>query len=90
MLICIVDRKLPHVPGTVLLNEREAHSEALTQGLKHGKGNNSDLILTPQPSEDPNDPLNWPQWQKDLQLAILGFGATVFAASFVSSGGYFV
>ena len=90
MLICIVDHKLPHVPGTVLLNEREAHSEALTQGLKHGKGNNSDLILTPQASEDHNDPLIWPQWQKDLQLAVLGFGATVFAASFVCSGGHFV
>jgi hypothetical protein len=79
----VTDHKLPHVPGTVLLNEREAHSEALTQGLKHATGSNSDLILTPQPSEDPNDPLNWPQWEKDFHLAILGFGATVFAASFV-------
>src|SRR5947207_12359014 len=85
-----LDHKLPHVPGTVLLNELAAHSEALTHGLKHGNGKNSDLILTPQPSEDPNDPLNWPQWQKDLHLAVLGFGATVFAASFVCSGGHFV
>ena len=73
------------MPGTVLLNELAAHSEAVTRDLKHAKGKNSDLILAPQPSEDPNDPLNWPKWQKDLQLAILGFGATVFAASFVSS-----
>ena len=78
-----LDSKLPHVPGTVLLNETAAHSEAFTSNLKHAAGNNADLILTPQPSEDPNDPLNWPQWQKDLQLVILGFGATVFAASFV-------
>lgn len=77
------DHKLPHVPGTVLLNETAAHSEAVTKSLKHAEGKNADLILTPQPSEDPNDPLNWPQWEKDLHLAILGFGATVFAASFV-------
>jgi hypothetical protein len=83
--LCLIDHKLLHVPGTVLLNELAAHSEAVTHDLKHGKGNNSDLILAPQPSEDPNDPLNWPQWQKDLQLAILAFGATVFAASFVFS-----
>lgn len=30
--------------------------------LKHGKGRYKDVILVPQPSESPNDPLNWPQW----------------------------
>ena len=67
----------------MLLNEVAAHSQAVTHDLKHATGSNSDLILIPQPSEDLNDPLNWPQWQKDLQLAILGFGATIFAATFV-------
>jgi hypothetical protein len=83
LIRALPDNKLPHVPGTVLLNESAAHSEAVTHGLKHGKGSNSDLILSPQPSEDPNDPLNWSQWEKDLQLSILSFGAIVFAASFV-------
>jgi hypothetical protein len=32
------DRKLDHVPGTVLLNDEAAHAEALTGQLKHGKG----------------------------------------------------
>ena len=70
------------MPGTVLLDELAAQSMAVTHDLKHGRGKNADLILIPQPSEDPNDPLNWPQSQKDLQLAILGLGATVFAACF--------
>jgi hypothetical protein len=26
--------------------------------LKHGKGRYKDVILVPQPSDDPNDPLN--------------------------------
>jgi hypothetical protein len=25
---------------------------------------NTDILLIPQPSDDPNDPLNWPQWKK--------------------------
>ena len=24
----------------------------------------TDILLIPQPSDDPNDPLNWPQWKK--------------------------
>lgn len=29
------------------------------------------VILVPQPSDDPNDPLNWPLWKRDAILAIL-------------------
>jgi hypothetical protein len=25
---------------------------------------NSDIVLIPQPTDDPNDPLNWPRWKK--------------------------
>lgn len=32
---------------------------------------NSGVVLVPQPSEDPNDPLKWPQWKK-----MLAFGTT--------------
>ena len=39
------------------------------------KGARSDLVLVPQPSNDPHDPLNWsPFWK----------GAAIFAASTVS------
>ena len=30
--------------------------------LKYGTGRYSDIILIPQPSDSPNDPLNWPLW----------------------------
>jgi len=50
--------------------------------LKRGKGSNSHIILVPQPSEDPNDPLNWPQWEKELCLATIAFGSIVNAAVF--------
>jgi len=30
--------------------------------LKRGTGRYKDIILVPQPSDSPNDPLNWPLW----------------------------
>lgn len=78
--LIVVDHHLGHVPGTVLLNEKAAHTEALTGGLKHGVGKDVHIVLAPQPSEDPNDPLNWPKPIKELNLLVLAFGATLHAA----------
>jgi hypothetical protein len=76
--------KVPHVPGTVLLDEVSAHVEAQTSNLKHGTGKESHIILAPQPSEDPNDPLNWSKTKKDVVLAVLCFGAIINAATQVN------
>ena len=75
------DKHLPHVPGTVILNEEFAHSSDVTAGLRHGSGKDAHIILVPQPSEDPNDPLNWPITKKRIILAILGFGTCLIAAT---------
>lgn len=48
--------------------------------LKYGAGKYSTVELSPQPSEDPNDPLNWPLWKKNLNLtALLSMVAVVGA-----------
>ena len=73
-----------HVPGTVLLNEEIAHSEARTRNLKHGKGSALNVILVPQPSDDPNDPLNWSTFEKHVILFILALGAIVNGTTPVS------
>lgn len=26
----------------------------------------TDIVLIPQPKDDPNDPLNWPRWKKHM------------------------
>ncbi|KAJ5774597.1 hypothetical protein N7457_009493 [Penicillium paradoxum] len=44
-----------------------------TSGLKCDWSGKQPIILVPQPSDDPNDPLNWPLWRRDLILAILSF-----------------
>lgn len=72
---------MDHVPGTVLLNDEAAHSEAITGRMKHGTGRNAHIVLSPQPSEDPNDPLNWPLWKKEVIIAILSLGAMLNAGT---------
>ena len=74
------DRKLPHVPGTVILEEDAAGSQGVTGGLKHGTGRNANIVLVPQPSYDPNDPLNWSYAKKLTVLSITLSGAVLYAA----------
>jgi hypothetical protein len=69
----------------VLLDDEAAHSEERLVGLKHGKGKDSHIVLSPQPSDDPNDPLNWPMWKKDMIIAILCLGTMLNAGTNVSS-----
>ena len=76
----ILDVKLPHVPGTVLLNDEAAHTD-IAIGLKHGTGKNAHIVLAPQPSEDPNDPLNWARWKKEVHALILLYGSMLYAAT---------
>ncbi|KAI3332396.1 hypothetical protein HD806DRAFT_193715 [Xylariaceae sp. AK1471] len=48
--------------------------------LKYGTGKHAMVELSPQPSEDPNDPLNWPLWKKNLNfVALLSMVAIVGA-----------
>lgn len=50
-----------HPPGTVFLADDSStadSSEAIvSRTLKHAKGANKHIVLVPQPSDDPNDPL---------------------------------
>jgi len=66
------------VPGTVLLDQVAAHSEGATGQLKHASGGNSNIVLSPQPSEDPNDPLNWSSTKKHIVLFIVFLGVIIF------------
>ncbi|GKT45164.1 putative MFS-type transporter [Colletotrichum spaethianum] len=39
--------------------------------IKYGTGKHSQTELSPQPTDDPDDPLNWPQWKKELNFIAL-------------------
>ena len=32
-------------------------------------------VLIPQPSDDPEDPLNWPEWKKNMILVVIAIAA---------------
>ncbi|KAF3058535.1 hypothetical protein GL218_05253 [Daldinia childiae] len=73
-----------NVPGTVILTDQsdipDEYRNVSRELLKHGTGKYSNIILTPQPSDSPNDPLNWPTWRKDVVLVIVGLSAGVVGA----------
>ncbi|KAI1613026.1 synaptic vesicle transporter [Exophiala viscosa] len=47
---------MAHPPGTYLIED--LHQDA-------------QVILQPRPSSDPNDPLNWPTWRKNLNFGLV-------------------
>ena len=58
---------LEHVPGTALLIDEDGPSgdANVSHQLKHGTGKNAHIVLVPQPTDSPNDPLNWPTWKRE-------------------------
>ncbi|EXJ65485.1 hypothetical protein A1O7_01826 [Cladophialophora yegresii CBS 114405] len=74
MALGILEAKVEHVPGTVYVYESEQRHTELLENAQHLKKDKTGrFILVPQPSNDPNDPLNWPLWQRDVILSILCF-----------------
>lgn len=49
------------IPGTVHIVDLDHHMH-----VEHGK--KKDIVLVPQPSDHPDDPLNWKTWRKHLTL----------------------
>ena len=48
------------------------------------------IILVPQPSEDPKDPLNWPMSKKILTLGIISFASFIgLSQSLANQSGFF-
>ncbi|KAI1907053.1 hypothetical protein LOZ53_002036 [Ophidiomyces ophidiicola] len=75
------DRKLANVPGTTYILDDDSSpvnpDRAELSGLKYDRSGPVPIILVPQPSDDPNDPLNWPLWRRDLILAILSIVSVI-------------
>ncbi|RDX44299.1 MFS general substrate transporter [Lentinus brumalis] len=88
------DHHLETVPGTGLLSDHgvvrgQEVDIDLARDLKRGTGRYAHIILIPQPSDDPQDPLNWPSWKKDACFWTLSFGTSLTGAlSPLVSAGY--
>lgn len=57
-------------PGTVRLEKLQGLPDAGA-----GTGTGTEIILQPRPTNDPNDPLNWPKWRKNLNFGLATFYA---------------
>ncbi|RDW92381.1 hypothetical protein BP5796_01775 [Coleophoma crateriformis] len=81
------DYKLEHVPGTAPLNElgREVYNTSGVDSsiLKHDA--TGTIVLVPQPSDSPNDPLNWSRAKKEKFTIAFAFAVgPLLGAAFVS------
>ena len=48
------------------------------------------IILIPQPTDDPLDPLDWPQWKKLMTLIVVSIASsTGYAQATANQSGYF-
>ncbi|OJJ59326.1 hypothetical protein ASPSYDRAFT_149673 [Aspergillus sydowii CBS 593.65] len=80
----IVDVKNRQVPGTVDILEKERSADQppdYNSNLKYDRSGSEPILLVPQPSDDPNDPLNWPLWKRDLTLFALSLVAVLCATT---------
>ena len=58
MALGILEPRVEHVPGTVFIYEStQRHAELLENAQHLKKDKSGRIILIPQPSSDPNDPL---------------------------------
>ncbi|KAF2096044.1 MFS general substrate transporter [Rhizodiscina lignyota] len=69
------------VPGTVHLRRDTEEQDRLTKNLKHGTGRYATTVLTPQPSESPNDPLNWSTTTKWTHSILLSAGTGLYTGT---------
>ncbi|KAK0627624.1 major facilitator superfamily domain-containing protein [Immersiella caudata] len=74
-------------PRIITSNKRLSYGSMTSsrRPLKYGQGKFSHIELVPQPSDDPDDPLNWPRWRKELNfwslllmVALTGVMKTIF------------
>ncbi|KAF2487704.1 major facilitator superfamily domain-containing protein [Neohortaea acidophila] len=68
------------VPGTV----QQVDDSHFTSGIRRD-ARRTDIILIPQPSDHPDDPLNWSKWRKrvsDLGHNVYTFGVVIMVSSY--------
>lgn len=70
-------------PGTILLVDNASSTNDAT-ALKRGTGKDKNIVLSPQPSDDPNDPLNWSSFERHVILLIILLGGVVITDAPVS------
>ncbi|KAK4169922.1 major facilitator superfamily domain-containing protein [Cladorrhinum sp. PSN259] len=55
-------------PASLATKRMSWTSTVVNRRIKYGQGKFGNIELVPQPSDDPDDPLNWPTWRKELNF----------------------
>ncbi|KAF4634489.1 hypothetical protein G7Y89_g3610 [Cudoniella acicularis] len=81
------DPKYPNIPGTIILNEKVDASKLEDWEYEEPK-KIGDIVLNPQPTDSPNDPLNWSTATKMTILLIVSLtaGVTVSLGPMITTG----
>ncbi|RDH27565.1 major facilitator superfamily domain-containing protein [Aspergillus welwitschiae] len=79
MPLGILDDDCEHVPGTVTLVDQGSNA-ADTCNVRHGTSKDAHVILVPQPTDNPNDPLNWSLWRRNLVFAVVFTNTIIMGA----------
>ncbi|KAF5873504.1 putative mfs transporter protein [Botrytis fragariae] len=85
------DPRYPNIPGTVNLGENTAGADGSSKEANWDyvePKKRGEIVLNPQPSESPNDPLNWTTATKMAILLILALtaGVTVSLGPMITTG----
>ncbi|QLG70076.1 hypothetical protein HG535_0A00150 [Zygotorulaspora mrakii] len=81
------DRSHPeYIPGTFNIYASGVPGTPVNDAFKVLKKDKNDVVLIPQPSDSPNDPLNWPKWRKLIHFGLLSF-VTAFTAATSNDAG---
>lgn len=75
-----------YIPGTVNIYSLQADDELGNRVRLKKDPKNPNIILNPQPTDSPNDPLNWNKWRKFWNLMVLAF-ITGFTAATSNDAG---
>ncbi|KAI1081691.1 hypothetical protein F5B20DRAFT_52684 [Whalleya microplaca] len=82
--------KDPYRPMTASTKRLSFSTTEVKRPIKYGTGKFVGVELSPQPSNDLEDPLNWPRWKKHLNLAALLYMVAlvgVMKTAFISVNG---
>lgn len=76
-MVTILGIKQPdvdEVTGTIVMMDNPDNGDDSAKGDSMSmKRSVTGIILNPQPHDNPQDPLNWPVWRRDLCLILIGF-----------------
>ncbi|KAH6642143.1 major facilitator superfamily domain-containing protein [Boeremia exigua] len=69
------DRHMAAPPGTSTIGASAVAEDPSVDSSELKR--DGDIILQPQPSDSPNDPLNWPKMRKEVIMVVLAFSSGV-------------